>query len=383
MKIFRLLPFILLAIPSSCADINTDDNGKDNKPQMITTYKMSMPKYVFGFGSSKYSYCPSALIQEDGTTEIWFCGNPNDEIFVDNVFHITENTDGTVSKAVSVLQPSLSWDSRHTCDPCVVEGQFKMDGTTYKYAMFYLSNPLEYYYNEVGVAFSNDLHATTWVKYPYQVIYKGWDGEGDQDLGGGSKSWGTGQPSAFSLDKKGKVCLTYTLGDVGGTRVIWRECDFSDMSNPVIGPVNTVTRKGLKDTQKKDEGYLCNADFAVNFEEDKILMIRHVGTNNSVYPAFIPQENEINWMNWTDFKSGLGTWKKMYTIRPVDTGFARNHNSCIARDNFGHIHDWENPTCYFTVSKEAPSVAPGYGTHAEWTYQIYKTTITKKVIQKN
>ena len=34
-----------------------------------------------------------------------------------------------------------------------------MDGVSYKYAMFFLSNPMEYYYNEIGVAFSNDLAA--------------------------------------------------------------------------------------------------------------------------------------------------------------------------------------------------------------------------------
>ncbi len=381
MKIHKIVFFLCLAFVA-CSEIEPDDTGKTDTPTTITSYKMSTPRYVFGFGTNKYSYCPSALIQEDGTTEIWFCGNPNDGIMVDNVFHITENADGTVSKPVSVLQPSLSWDSRHTCDPSVIEGEFKMDGTTYKYAMFFLSNPLEYYYNEVGVAFSNDLHATTWVKYPYQIITKGWDFEGDQSLGGTAKSWGTGQPSAFSLDKKGKVCLTYTLGDVGGTRVLWRECDFSDMSNPVIGMAHTVTISGLENSAGGKETYLCNADFAVNLEEDKIVMVRHVSTTNKVYPSYIPVENEINWMSWSEFKSGIGSWKTIYRIKPTDSGFARNHNSCIARDNFGHIKDWETPTSYFTVSKESPDDSATPTGHAEWTYHIYKTKITKRVIEK-
>ena len=83
-----------------------------------------------------------------------------------------------------------------------------MDGVAYKYALFFLSNPKEYYYNEIGVAFSNDLDAASWVKYPEQIVKKTWPEEGDQSLGGNAKSWGVGQPSAVSLDKGGKVLVT-------------------------------------------------------------------------------------------------------------------------------------------------------------------------------
>ena len=40
--------------------------------------------------------------------------------------------------------------------------------------MFFLSNPLNFYYNEIGVAFSNDLDAEHWDKFPNQIVYKTW-----------------------------------------------------------------------------------------------------------------------------------------------------------------------------------------------------------------
>ena len=83
-------------------------------------------------------------------------------------------------------------------------------------------------------------------------------------------------------------------------------------------------------------------------------------------------------MSFTRFLQGEGAWQSMYTITSKDSGFPRNHNSGIMRDSFGHIKNWETPTIYFTVSKCAPDVEQAYGKHAEWTYNIYKTTIKKE-----
>jgi hypothetical protein len=99
---------------------------------------------------------------------MFFCGNPNNLIMVDNIYHIKINPDGTKTSAKSVLQPGVSgsWDDHHTCDPSVIAGDFTWDGVTYKYAMFFLSNMYGVYYNEIGVAFSNKLDTDSWVKYP-------------------------------------------------------------------------------------------------------------------------------------------------------------------------------------------------------------------------
>ncbi|MBQ5485983.1 MAG: sugar-binding protein, partial [Bacteroidales bacterium] len=218
MKHIRILSlFAVLLALTACG--GTDPDVPEETIE-VTDYVFSKPSFVFGFsGQKRYSYCPSVIANADGTSHVYFCGNPNQGTMVDNIYHIVENANGTHTTAVSVLQPSLSWDSHHTCDPSVIEGSFKMDGTTYKYALFFLSNPKEYYYNEIGVAFSNDLEAASWVKYPQQIVKKTWPDEGDQSLGGNSKSWGVGQPSAVSLDKGGRVLLVYTIGDASGTRL--------------------------------------------------------------------------------------------------------------------------------------------------------------------
>lgn len=380
-KIFYL---ILISLLSSCAtdikDIYKGDLTKPTPEPIVNTYSLNSPNFVFGFiGEHRYSYCPSALRLEDGTVHLYFCGNPNATIMVDNIYHIRINPDGTKTKAKSVLQPGVagSWDDHHTCDPSVVEGEFKYNGTTYKYAMFFLSNRYNVYYNEVGVAFSNDLESDTWVKYPKQIVTKTWEEDGDQWYSSTGRSWGTGQPSVVSLNKKGKVLLTYTKGDIKGTSVVWSEGDFSDMDNYTLtAPVDVVT-SGLKQTNNQTQDYLSNSSFAISPENDKILLMRPVHPHANDYPNYIASVLEIDYMNLSDFKKNSGFWTPLYRLTSNDTGYARNHNCVIQHDTFGHIDDWEQPVFYYTVSKATPDVSPGTTTHAEWTYHIWKSQLIK------
>ena len=376
----RVLLFLSLAALAlvSCSKIPSGGDEPIVEMDSTLVYTASMPKHVFGFiGQNRYSYCPSIVDNGDGSTHVYFCGTKSN-VFIDNIYHIQELADGRRTKERSVLQPSLDWDSRHDCDPSVIEGDFKMDGVSYRYAMFFLSNPMEYYYNEIGVAFSNDLAADSWVKYPYQVVKKTWPEEGDQFWSATNKSWGVGQPSAVSLDKKGKVLLTYTKGDIAGTNLMWRELDMSDMNNLVVGPAKHIVTNGWYMKDEKTADYGANSDFAINLEEDKIVMVRPVHPFDSEYPAFIASMVEVLWMPFSRFQQGEGKWTVMYRIGGKDSGFPRNHNAGIKRDSFGHIKDWDTPTIYFTVSKIAPDVAAAYGKHAEWTYNIYKTDLKKE-----
>lgn len=353
-----------------------DPPGPGNPTSAIAT-----PEFVFGFqGESRYSYCPSVLQQEDGSIHMFFCGNPNNLIMVDNIYHIKINPDGTKTSAKSVLQPGVSgsWDDHHTCDPSVIAGDFTWDGVTYKYAMFFLSNMYGVYYNEIGVAFSNKLDTDSWVKYPEQIVKKTWSTPGDQSVGGSGKAWGVGQPSVVSLDGKGKVLLTYTVGDIGGTRIVWSEADFSNMDNYTITSPQTIVQSGLKAIDNQSADYTCNADFAINKEADKIIMIRPVQPHPTDYPAYLNTSLEIDYMNLSDFMNQTGSWKPIYRITPEDTGYPRNHNAALLRDNLGYLQDWEKPTFYFTVSKAAPDVQPSGNNHAEWTYHIWKSQIVKE-----
>lgn len=347
----------------------------------IPTITIEKPEFVFGFkGQSRYSYCPSALKQDDGTVHLFFCGNPESLIMVDNIYHVKINPDGTQTAPKSVLQPGTAgtWDDHHTCDPSVIAGSFNWNNTTYKYAMFFLSNMYGVFYNEIGVAFSNDLNADSWTKYPTQIVKKTWTTDGDQLIGGGGKSWGVGQPSVVSLDGKGKLLLTYTVGDIGGTRIVWSEADFSNVENYTITPPMTIVQTGLKGIDNQSRDYTCNSEFAIDKEADKIVMIRPIQPMPSDYPAYLNSALEIDYMNLTDFIKQSGFWTPICRITPEDTGYPRNHNATLLRDNYGHLQDWTQPAFYFTVSKAAPEVQPSGSSHAEWTYHIWKSKVVKK-----
>lgn len=375
-----LFYIIGLCLFCSCSDNTPGEEPPVTPPEPTPTIAISKPEFVFGFtGESKYSYCPSALKQEDGSVHLFFCGNPENQIMVDNIFHIKINPDGSQTAPKSVLQPGIAgtWDDHHTCDPSVIEGSFSWNNVTYKYAMFFLSNMYGVYYNEIGVTFSNSLDADSWVKYPKQIVRKTWSDDGDQEIGGGGKSWGVGQPSVVSLDKKGKVLLTYTIGDIGGTRIAWAEADFSNMDSYTISTPMTIVQSGLLAIDNQSRDYTCNSEFAINQDADKIVMIRPVQPMPNDYPAYLNSALEIDYMNLSDFMNQSGSWTPIYRIIPDDTGYPRNHNATLLRDNFGHLQDWEEPAFYFTVSKAAPDVQPSGSSHAEWTYHIWKSKVVK------
>jgi len=345
------------------------------KPEPVHGYQLESTSRVFGFTTqNRYSYCPSALRMADGSTEMFFCGNPVPDVMVDNIYHITIGPDGHNSPAVSVLQPGApgTWDNQHTCDPSVVKGRFRFNGEEYAYAMFYLGCTVEYYYNEVGVAFANSLDAKEWAKYPEPIVGKSWTTVGDQEYAPGAYSWGTGQPSAVSLDKGGKVLLSYTLGDMSGTRILLRELDLSDMSSPVVGDAVTMSNDGLLNADETGLDYTCNSDIALDSETGTIVMIRPVQPHPTSYPAYLNEFLEIDRIGLEAFRSGSGTWEPLYRLTPSDTGFPRNHNACVVRDEYGYVYGTDEIEFYYTVSKAAPDVAPGQGTHAEWTYHIYR-----------
>ena len=323
-----------------------------------TEFRFSEPRKVFGFASgAQYSYCPSVMDNGDGTCHIWFCGNPTKYKFIDNVFHFLAQDGVSYTAATSVLQPTPgTWDSYHCCDPSVIKGEFKMNGKTYTYAMFYLGiDTPDCLGNEVGVAFSNDPGATTWDKYPSALV----DFPGEEH----SKFWGVGQPSAFSLDKKGKVLLTYTRGYSGGTSILSCEMDLSDMSQIKRGTTKTVPGA---------PGVACmrNADFAVDVENNKIVVVIEGGAS-ATYPTVISSSVSVHVADYDAFLAGTCKWKSLGTIGSALSGFPRNHNAGIRRDAYGYISDYKDFSVYFTVSKAAPDVSSS--NCAEWTYNIYTT----------
>lgn len=369
------MSFILLTACKETPEVIQPDNPPTKPP-----YELKSIEKVFGFdGQNRYSYCPSIVRLDDGTTHMFFCGNPEQNIMVDNIYHIRINPDGTKTNAKSVLQPGVSgmWDDHHTCDPSVIAGDFSMAGVKYKYAMFFLSNKYGFYYNEIGVAFSNNLEADSWVKYSNQVVKKTWTTDGDQIYGNGGKAWGVGQPSAISIDNKSNILLTYTIGDIDGTRIAWATIDMANMDNftPVIS--TTMINQGLKQIDYLKADYTCNSDFAVDRLKNIIVMVRPVQPHPTSYPTFLNSSLEVDYISYNDFINSTGKWTSLLRITPTVTKFARNHNAGIEKNMYGEICDWETPMIFFTVSKQSPDVAAAVGKHAEWTYHIWRGKVVK------
>lgn len=373
----RVLPFLILLTSISGCGEDKDYNFSPKKPGQQFAFKNL--KEIFGFyGQSRYSYCPSVVKETDGTTHVYFCGTQN-MIMVDNIYHIRINPDGTQTPAKIVLTPgpSGSWDDHHTCDPSVVGGKFRMNGTDYRYALFFLSNMYGVYYNEIGVAFSNDLEADSWVKYSEQIVKKTWDYEGDELLSGGGKSWGVGQPSAISTDKASHVLLTYTIGDMSGTRLVWAQLDMSNMDNfRTVAPTKMVTA-GILDLNGNSM-LVNNADFAVDATGNMIVMVRPLRPGPGDYPTHVEPAQEVDYMPYSDFLQSKGKWTQLFRITPEITQYPRNHNAAVERNVYGELPDYKTPAIYYTVSKAAPDVAPQGTQFAEWTYHIWRGEYTDK-----
>ncbi len=364
-----ILPIVTVLLLFSC---KKSGGSASTVPSETDTDTPAVSK-VFGFdGQQKYAYCPSVIMQ-GSERHIWFCGAEPAGVFSDHIYYVRGDAADALRIPKIVLAPGApgSWDDRHVCDPSVIKGEFRFNGTTYQYAMFYLGNRSDRYYNEIGIAFAQTMDADTWIKYPSQLVKKTWTGDDDWPIGDG-KAWGVGQPSAFSVDGKGKIILTYTIGDADGTRVVVREADLSDMDNIQLSAPKTVSTAGLTRLDYSTQNIvLLNADFAFDSSRATVYMTSHVLPNPDSYPDFISAAVDLNKMPYNDFINGTGAWKLVQRIGPSVSGFPRNHNSGIGRDASGAIPDATKAEHYFTVSKADPDVSPAQNTFAEWTYHIY------------
>lgn len=335
-------------------------NAVPLKPQSAfssATIKWSQPslRKIYDPPGRHYSYAPSAIIERK-KERYWTCQNKEDGVVRDGIFY-TERVKGRIilSKPVLAAGAPGAWDSFHVCDPCVIAGQFRFKGTRYKYALLYLGNDVDASrHNQIGVAFTNDL-AGSWVKYPQPLVTCPDD-----------QSWGVGQASATSLNRKGRLLLFYTLGSLRETRGLWREIDLSDMSRPLLGAPNPVPNGGLTNIDGSPD-FLNNFDVVYDPRRARFYAVREQHPYPQDHPSYIAAGQQIVSISNASLRSG-GKWRVEGEITPALTGLPRNHNAGIERTIYGTLPRHDSIRVVFADSCAGSECRD----RAEWTYDLWE-----------
>lgn len=325
---------------------------------VITTISHSSSAWrLFPKGSEFYNYSVCAIEERD-VHHFWWCQNADPHQIVDHIYYrkfILSNKKWT--PPIPVLSPSEEgWDSLHTCDPAVVKGEFRYEGELFNYALFYLGT----YspggkHNQIGVAFAKSPEGP-WVKFKGNPIIKG-----------SERTWGVGQASLLSLDKKGRLLIFYTQQEEDfSTHTYMRELDFSDMDNPKIGEAKLVPTAGLKEREEGMEVILNDADFAYDPKRDIFFLARpqhpyplHPTGERSIVSGYI----QIAYIEGEALRSAKGEWKVIREIGPEDSGFPLNHSPAIARNWFGWVENPDKLRINFSTAN--------LGKDSLWSYTLY------------
>ena len=87
-----LAPALLIACSEKVEQPDTPGGGHAYK----SVFKWGKPIDIFGFQpQNRYAYCPSVIETEDGSCHMFFCGNPEENKMVDNIYHIEIKKDGS------------------------------------------------------------------------------------------------------------------------------------------------------------------------------------------------------------------------------------------------------------------------------------------------
>ncbi|WP_456283789.1 hypothetical protein [Microbacterium sp. JZ101] len=293
---------------------------------------------VYAPADGFYSYAPS-VVREGDTDWIWSCHNDEFRVIKDHIY-VTKIVDGTVVDSRSVLEasPAPGWDSFHVCDPSVVAGSFRYEGTAYRLAMFYLGNDLDASaHNQVGVAFANDPEGP-WVKLPRPVIsFERTD------------QWGVGQPTAVVMPgEPSKVLLGYTQGD-SSTRAYVTEVDLRNAEDFSITEPVELPNAGLTGADGSSD-YLNGFDLVLDKRNSRFLTVREQHPYPADNPWWIGPSVQVASLGLHDLRSGRGAWTPEGNINEELTGFTRNHNAGFVRDWQGHLVTKNDVEVVFTKS---------------------------------
>ena len=353
-----------------------------------TLGQTSFDEELFGesLDENYYNYAPSVIMEGNDTMHVWFCGNGETGNVTDYIVYRkgTLQADGRwefTERELVLSSTEGTWDQRHVCDPTVIQGEFKYEGTDYNYLMSYLGCVTnDSSRNEVGIAVATSIEGP-WLKVdslnPIANYYEADEYVDDQ------WTWGYGQPSLMSVDKKGKILLFYTKGVVSGTFQYVEYWDLSDLNNPLKLNEASITNAGVTN-QSGGIDVINNADFAYDSHLNRLYVIKEDfpykeggGTN------WLTGANTVMYINLNENESHIGEtlfmnealrWQVVGSVGTNETGFARVHNGGLVRDPYGHlINPYQIPIVY-TKSDEMID-HPDWSLGGQWpslhTYRLY------------
>ena len=396
----RIIPVILMSfLLTGCAFNNDNPSTGGNNPPVEEVKETFIPKVgevkmLFDDGTigetNKYNYCPSYFI-EDNIAHVYYCTNKDEGNVTDYVgYRKGEVVNNKVkysdnSQYVLTHGEMGSWDSRHACDPSVVKGKFKYHGEEYNYLMAYLGCvPSDCTQNETGIAVSKTPDGP-WIKCDFKE-----DGVTKinpivpfSDFSCNETSWGTGQPSLVSVDKKGRVLLFTTVGATNGTFTNLREYDFSDIDNyKLLRERVSINIDGIRGSNGS-ASFINNADFGYDEVNKRIIMAKprqFFGTDGKS-PNFIADTIDVYYIDDTEGseigdvlfagKNTTKIWKLIGSVNESLTGFLRNHNTGLVTDEYKRIDSSSPLGVLFTRGDEDRGGQWSYLS----TYRLYITAL--------
>ncbi len=390
-----LLVSVLLSL-CGC-NSNSDNSMKDYKqygdvindfiPEIGQTkllFKHSLEETVGDDGEDYfYNYCPSLKVEND-EMNVFYCTNAEWGNVTDYIGHRNGKIAGGTLKFKDeelVLSPTEdTWDQRHVCDPTVIKGEFKYNNETYEYLMAYLGCiPSDCTLNETGIAVSHS-YGGPWIKCngnkegtdtPINPLVP-WS-----DFDCATNSWGTGQPSLLSVDKKGRVLLLTTVGCKTGSFMDVREYDLSDINNYRLIRQSKVFTDGIVGNNKR----VNNGDYCYDENTKKFYMAkgRSPFGGDGLTPNFIADTADLYYVDASSYenpfdiffdKDRTSGWHLVGSVDQSVSGYPRNHNVGLVTDEFGRMYKNDRICLAFTSSQYGSVAAMTYLK----TYRIFVTT---------
>lgn len=318
--------------------------------------------------SGLYAYAP-AVVDSNGELFFFTCHSHHDNqpyYIQDDIYIHTKDSEKLITgneRVNDTRRTDIKWDGYNLCDPTVVQGNFKYNGTTYKYAMFYTgAGPYNFsgLNNQIGLAVSNELDRG-WIRYPHPIIpFSAGHGSPQQN-----KYWGFGQPSAVKIAAD-KVLLIFSAGEpdmAGEHRTTVDLSNFTDTQKPPVTQYERLNPAGLQSVIGPDQ-YFTDVDIAFNPTSREFYAIRskhYNQTNNqSAFPikvdwsgagllvnGYLAPRVEILKISEADFWNN-GAWTQITDIGKDQTGNFLNHNPGLAKTLDGYLPNSTQVSAYFS-----------------------------------